>query len=409
MRSPQPLDQISAARSYDDARHPLVLAPSGSTGWFGGRGLVTVDPTIAIDSCPPARALQLLAIAFDSHVPVVTAAILPYEGPAAVFVYPGAWLACPAEEGAAWTAWGAAPGAAPGVAQRVPLPSPDERPLLGEPFSDMGEFGYTRAVDLAQEAIRDGDVYVLNLTYRLRGTPALSAGAAFERLIEGSPTPMAALLGRPGGSIASVSPERFVSATRDAGGVVQVTAEPIKGTAPRDSDPGKDAALAAALAASEKERAEHIMIVDLERNDLGRVCDPGSIKVDPLFGVFPTAYCHQMVSVVRGRLRADAGVSDLLEATFPCGSVTGAPKRAAMRIIGELEASSRGAYTGALVVAMPGRLDSSVLIRTLEYRDGAVLWGTGCGITIDSDPAAEWRESELKTWPVRGGRDYSAT
>jgi anthranilate/para-aminobenzoate synthase component I len=380
-----------------------VLAPSDASGWFGGGTLVTADPTIAIDSCAPERALQLLSLAFESHVPAVAVAVLPYDGPASVHVYPGAWRAAESAEGG-WEAWGTPPDLT-GV--RLARPAVD-RPLLGNLFSEMDERDYTRAVRAAHDAIRDGDVYVLNLTYRLRGRPTEAAGEAFLSLNRTSPAPMAALLACPTSALASVSPERFVSAVRNADGTIDVTAEPIKGTASRDPDPDKDAALAAGLAASEKERAEHIMIVDLERNDLGRVCEPGSIRVDPLFGIFATPYCHQMVSVVRGRMRADVGIAELIEATFPCGSVTGAPKLAAMRTVEALECGARGAYTGALVVATPGRLDSSVLIRTLEYRHGVAVWGTGCGITIDSDPAAEWQESVLKTRPVRGSAGYSA-
>ncbi len=130
---------------------------------------------------------------------------------------------------------------------------------------------------------------------------------------------------------------------------------------------------------------------------------PGSIAVSPLYDVEETPYCHQLVSTVHGVMRERAGFAELLEAAFPCGSVTGAPKISAMRIARELEGSPRGAYCGALVVATPGRLDSSVLIRTLEYRPGgSAAWGTGCGITFDSDAAAEWLESELKASPALG-------
>jgi len=145
------------------------------------------------------------------------------------------------------------------------------------------------------------------------------------------------------------------------------------------------------------------MIVDMERNDLGRVCEPGSVRVDPLFEVETTVYCHQAVSSVRGLLKQEASIGDVLEATFPCGSITGAPKIAAMRVIDHIERTERGIYTGSLVVAMPGAVDSSVLIRTAELVRGHVAYGTGGGITIDSDPAEEWAESVLKTRPLFGG------
>ncbi len=203
-------------------------------------------------------------------------------------------------------------------------------------------------------------------------------------------------------TVASASPERFVGIERGDDGARTVEIWPIKGTRPRSDDPVRDRRLARELLADEKERAEHLMIVDMERNDLGRVCSAGSVRVDPLMEVFPTPYCHQMVSKVRGELGAGMSLADVLGAAFPCGSVTGAPKLAAMRFLGELERSPRGTYCGALAVAVPGRFDSSVLIRTLEYDGELVRWGTGCGVTFDSDPASEWRESVLKTWPALG-------
>ena len=144
------------------------------------------------------------------------------------------------------------------------------------------------------------------------------------------------------------------------------------------------------------------MIVDMERNDLGRVSETGSVFVDPLRRVVPTPYCHQMVSVVHGELRPDATMAEVLAATFPCGSVTGAPKISAMSHIERLESSPRGAYCGSLLVARPGRLDSSVLIRTAEHSDGIATYGTGGGITWDSDPAAEWAETLVKATPITG-------
>ena len=173
----------------------------------------------------------------------------------------------------------------------------------------------------------------------------------------------------------------------------------------------EDAALRAELLDSEKERAEHVMVVDLERNDLGRVCVPGSVRVDPFYRVETTSYCHQAVSSVRGLLRPDVSVGELLEATFPCGSITGAPKIAAMSIAGRLEPVPRGAYTGSLVIAVPGEVDSAVLIRTAEVTpcdtevatEGTTIrYGAGCGITVESDPLAEWEESVLKSEPVLG-------
>ena len=217
----------------------------------------------------------------------------------------------------------------------------------------------------------------------------------------------ASLHGWPGATpwLASVSPERFIRVRPGDHGARLVEVCPIKGTRSRSATPLRDRELAYELAADPKERAEHIMVVDLERNDLGICALPGTVHVDPLYEVVPTPYCHQLVSTVHATLRPEATFGELLEATFPCGSVTGAPKRAAIRIAEELERSPRGAYCGALLVAREGELDSSVLIRTLEgvaERPSIARWGAGCGITHDSDPAAEYLEMLLKATPVTG-------
>ncbi|MHB1323762.1 MAG: chorismate-binding protein [Coriobacteriia bacterium] len=376
---------------------PLVLAPSGPRGWFGGIALACWEPCAVHTGLAADRAADLLDNVMRRHGPLLAAAVLPYDGPAEVRVYGGGWVL--GAEG--WRAWGdaealPAPGAAPASA---------DGPLLTGSTADLDESAYTAAVRETQERITAGDVYVLNLTYRVSGTATAAASTAFGALLARAAAPMAALWGAPERSLASASPERFCRLERSSGGLWSACIEPIKGTRPRHADAAEDARLARELAADEKEHAEHIMIVDLERNDLGRAAVPGSVRVDPLLEVFGTPYCHQLASSVRAVLRPDASLADLVSSVFPCGSVTGAPKRAAMRIIGELEGSARGAYTGSLLVAVPGALDSSVLIRTLEYTHAAhARWGTGCGITIDSDPAAEWQETLLKAGPLLGRR-----
>lgn len=385
----------------DTGRFPLALAPSDRTGWFTGTSLLAVDPVVREVGVPLERAAELLERAFASAQFRLAAALVRYDGTAEVREYGGAIT----RAGAGWLALGDAPAlpeAVPPRVHRAAVRALSRRALLGKPLIDLDEAGWTKRVHAAQEAIRAGEAYVLNLTMRVTGTPRLAPAEAFARLHLAPGGPMAAMWGSPGDSIVSISPERFLGVTLCYDGVTRrAEVWPIKGTAPRGSGVTQDAAFAARLAASEKERAEHVMIVDLERNDLGRVCEAGSVSVEPLMEVFQTPYCHQMVSCVTGELRHDADFASLLAAAAPCGSVTGAPKIAAMRIIEQLEASPRGAYTGSLLVAMPGRLDSSVLIRTLEYRpDGSATWGTGCGITIDSDPAEEWREARLKASPV---------
>lgn len=385
----------------DIERYPLVLAPSDHTGWFSGTSLVAVDPVSRETGVSVAYAAAALEHAFTQERFRITAALVNYDGTAEVRTYSGAL----ASSGAGWFRHGDAPEIPDDSSadfRSMPKGRAARRAVLGRVEIDMDEQTWTQRVRAVQDAIRAGDVYVMNLTMRVSGHPRLSPVQAFAKLHQSPGGPMAAFFGSPNSSVVSVSPERFLGVTLGFDGHTRrAEVWPIKGTAPRGTDESQDAALASALAASEKERAEHVMVVDLERNDLGRVCQAGSITVDPLLEVFPTPYCHQMVSCVAGELRSDESFEAVLDATFPCGSVTGAPKIAAMRIIEALEAGPRGAYTGALIVATPGRLDSSVLIRSLEYRpDGTAVWGTGCGITVDSDPTAEWREARLKASPI---------
>lgn len=376
----------------DDAA-PLVLAPGSARGWFGGRTVVTWSPAGLSDGLTLREASDELDRSFSSGAPSVTAALLPYDGSAAAARYTGGLVRT--AEG--WRVWGTLDADdVPAVGERDPSPLPPEVALAEDVLSDLSAAAFCAGVRAIGESIRAGDVYVLNLTRRLTGRPTTGPREAFTSLLSRTQADMAAFWQTPHVAIASASPERFVRVT---GGRVQVC--PIKGTRPR-AEGDADSAMVAELVASEKERAEHVMIVDLERNDIGRVCRSGTVSVDPFLEVVTTAYCHQMESSVSGLLRDDVSILELLEATFPCGSVTGAPKIAAMRMIAETESSERGAYTGSLVVAVPGEMDSSVLIRTAEYAGGVVRWGTGGGITIDSDPEEEWLETVLKASPFVG-------
>lgn len=374
-----------------DEAEPLVLAPDSARGWFGGRAIVAWSPQGFVTGLDPRDAADELERSFTAETPSLTVVLLPYDGPAAAARYTGGLIRT--AEG--WRVWGTLDASdVPAVVEISPLPS--DLPLAGDVSTDMCGASFLAGVAEIGDMIRAGDVYVLNLTRRLTGTPSVRPDQAFVSLLARTRAEMAAFWRTPGLTIASASPERFVSV---ADGRVRVC--PIKGTRSR-AEGDADRAMAAELAASEKERAEHVMIVDLERNDIGRVCRPGSITVDPLFEVIATPYCYQMVSSVSGVLRDDVSIAELLEATFPCGSVTGAPKIAAIRVIAALESSDRGAYTGALLAAVPGEMDSSVLIRTAEYADGFVRWGTGGGITVDSDAHAEWLETLLKAAPFLG-------
>jgi anthranilate synthase component 1 len=176
-----------------------------------------------------------------------------------------------------------------------------------------------------------------------------------------------------------------------------VQTRPIAGTRPRDPDPAADRALQQQLLASAKERAEHIMLIDLERNDLGRVCEPGSVAVSELMALESYAHVHHIVSNVRGRLRADAGPGAVLRAVFPGGTITGCPKVRAMEIIAELEGVGRGAYTGAMgYLSRDGRMDLNILIRSLVCEEGRATLRAGAGIVADSKPDAELAETRAK-------------
>ena len=259
---------------------------------------------------------------------------------------------------------------------------------------------YFAAFERAQHYIHAGDCYQVNLArhfaQRFRGASTDAAWALYRQLARSHPEPFAAFLGSPWGHIVSLSPERFLRRARIAGSD-QLETCPIKGTARRGADPVADAAARTALAHSSKDRAENLMIVDLLRNDLGRVCRTGSITVPQLYEPVTLAHVHHLVSTVRGQPRAGVGPAELLHATFPGGSITGAPKIRAMEIINELEPVGRSHYCGAIgYIDVSGRLDLNVAIRTLLVtREHIHCWGGG-GIVADSTAQAEWREIDAK-------------
>ena len=262
------------------------------------------------------------------------------------------------------------------------------------PRSNVERAEFEAAVSRIREYIAAGDVYQVNLSHRFHAPFTGSPLALFRRLRARNPAPFGAYLEFGGTSIASISPERFLrldGATREA------EARPIKGTRARGSTAAKDAALARELVASEKDRAENVMIVDLLRNDLGKVCRPGSIAVPNLFALESHPTVHHLVSTVTGVLREETDGFDLLRAAFPGGSVTGAPKIRAMQIIAELERAPRGVYCGAIgYVSTTGAMDFNIPIRTIVLRDGSATFHAGAGIVWDSEPAAEYQETLAK-------------
>ncbi|WP_312762573.1 aminodeoxychorismate synthase component I [Stutzerimonas balearica] len=261
---------------------------------------------------------------------------------------------------------------------------------LSEPFrADLTAERYRAAIERIQQYIRDGDCYQVNFAQRFQASYHGQPWQAYRALRQACPTPFAGFLSFEQGAIASLSPERFLSVVDG-----QVETRPIKGTRRRMPEPGADAAAAAELLAADKDRAENLMIVDLLRNDLGRSCRTGSVRVPELFALESYPNVHHLVSAVRGELAAGKDALDLLAGSFPGGSITGAPKIRAMQIIDELEPTRRSIYCGSLLyLDVRGRMDSSIAIRTLLFSKQRVYcWGGG-GIVADSNWQAEYQES----------------
>jgi para-aminobenzoate synthetase component I len=283
-----------------------------------------------------------------------------------------------------------------GVFPRGSRPAEPSSPggALGELRPRWSARDHAAAFARAAEYIRAGDIYQVNLTLPLdgswQGDPAAIAAALGLR----QPVGFGARVALGNAVLLSRSPELFF-ALDGAGGI---ETRPMKGTAPRDADPARDAALAAALTRDPKNRAENLMIVDLLRNDIGRIAEIGSVRVPALWEVETYATVHQMVSRIVGRLRPGVRLGGIFEALFPCGSITGAPKLRAMEIIRELEPWPRDAYCGAIGWAAPdGRAVFNVAIRTLTlFPDGAAVLNVGGGIVADSTAASEYEEALWK-------------
>nr|MBP6799314.1 aminodeoxychorismate synthase component I [Luteimonas sp.] len=252
---------------------------------------------------------------------------------------------------------------------------------------------FTDGVERILDYLTAGDVFQANLSrgWRADFDAPLDPVRLHARLREANPAPFAGLFAGEGWAVVSASPERLVSVRGDV-----VETRPIAGTRPRF--PGDDdAARMRELIGHPKERAEHVMLVDLERNDLGRVCTPGSVEVDELMTIESYAHVHHIVSNVRGRLRADATPGAVIRAVFPGGTITGCPKVRCMQVIAELERTGRGAYTGAIGwLGRDGDLDLNILIRSAEVEGARVRFRTGAGIVADSDPRHELDETRAK-------------
>jgi len=417
--APDPLD---ACAHFTDLPH-LVFLDSSARGALGRYSFLTADPiALAGDNRDPLTAARAL-LAPHHRAPLPS--LPPFQGGLAGYVgydwgaelervrrpvatepqIPDAalglydWvIAWDHVSGRAWiVAWGQERLA--WVQERLSAPANTSRAVSRHPPPSSVTSNFTRpdyeaGVTKIRDYIAAGDVYQVNLAQRFRTAFTGAPLELYRRLRARSPAPFGAYLALGGLSITSISPERFLrldAATREA------EARPIKGTRPRGATPAEDAAFAEALTASQKDRAENVMIVDLLRNDLGRVCRPGSVRVPELYALESHPTVHHLVSTVTGVLADGADAFDLLRAAFPGGSVTGAPKVRAMEIIAELERAPRGVYCGAIgYVSATGAMDLNIPIRTIVVHDGMASFHAGAGIVWDSDPAAEYEETLAK-------------
>lgn len=256
---------------------------------------------------------------------------------------------------------------------------------------------YRGGFDAIQRAIGDGDIYQANLSRRIVADSSAQPAALYRRLRRAQPVPHGAFLDCGGFQLLSNSPETFLIRDGD-----RILTRPIKGTRPRGSDSAGDERLRNELVADPKENAEHLMIVDLERNDLGRIARTGSVAVTRFAQVESFATVHHLVSEVSAELRPGVDLAGILRATFPGGSITGAPKIRAMELLAEVEENRRGPYCGAIGFFNGSRhLELSIAIRTAVTCDGRALYSTGGGIVADSDCEREWEETEVKAAAFR--------
>jgi len=378
---------LDDARAAGEARSRLYSGHAGTLACEDGAGWPALLAALSQALQDGLHAVPLLSYELGAHLQGMPAR--PLDGPLARVLLFTHCEQMTGEQVASWLATRSvdtAPAGVAGIAANV----------------DAAQF--TAAIDRIRDYIAAGDTYQVNYTYRLRFDAFGGLFALYARLRARQPVPYGALVSLPGGgALLSFSPELFV---RHEAGLLQ--ARPMKGTAPASGDAEVDAARALALAQDTKNRAENLMIVDLLRNDLGRVAQTGSVEVPALFEVQRYGAVLQMTSTVQALLRMDADLGEIFDALYPCGSITGAPKRRTMEIIHELEPNARGIYTGAIGwfdPAPPGRAFGdfclSVPIRTLALgaaqegiRRGEL--GVGAGIVYDSDAQSEFAECQLK-------------
>lgn len=280
------------------------------------------------------------------------------------------------------------------ILQDSELTQPVKMPQVNASFNEEPAETHLKNLEKIHKYIVDGDIFQANLSrlWQVQLTDEISDSELYLLLKLNNPSPFSCVSTLPGGSIVSSSPERLVSMKG-----TRIDTRPIAGTRPRATDEDADQLLSDELIAHPKERAEHIMLLDLERNDLGRVCEPGSIKVDELMTIESYQHVHHIVSNVTGKRRADITPIDVIKAVFPGGTITGCPKVRCMEILSELEQTGRGAYTGSVgYINRNGDMDMNILIRTLVQTGQKVSFRAGGGIVVDSQPEHELAETRAK-------------
>lgn len=259
-------------------------------------------------------------------------------------------------------------------------------------YFDFTRSDYEQSIQKIIDYIIEGDIYIANMTQRLYIESSMKPYQLYSILRETNPSPFGAYMNYGGFQIVCASPERFLQIQDRT-----IVTRPIKGTRKRGNDPKEDIAMKEELKHSEKDKSELLMIVDLERNDLNKVCEPGSVQVKNLFSIESYATVHHLVAEVYGRVREGMDITDYIDAAFPGGSITGAPKRRAMEVIEELEKTDRGLYTGTIgYFSLDGDCDLNIVIRTAVFQEGVYTLGVGGGITCESDTAMEYEETLQK-------------
>jgi anthranilate/para-aminobenzoate synthase component I len=388
---------LSAHRTPFGTRSLLAVAPDATIQLETGAGLPAIPPRLVHEA--HGAGVWIGAIAYDAGLDLL--GITPRHAPRdpAMLAHYHRTYAIHDEAAGTWEVLG--PEGPTRNVLTAAIEAPELRVALDELASRTATSGLSRAQFAerardVQRLISAGEAFEINLTHVVRVPWQAGGWDLFERLVAVAPADHAAYLAGNGVEIASVSPEVFLH-VRDGHAVTR----PIKGTRRRGATPAEDDALAAELAASDKDRAENVMIVDLLRNDLTATAEPGSVRVTALCELERTENVMHLVSAVEATVREDVRLPDVLVSCFPGGSITGAPKRRAMELIDRLEADARGFYCGTVFAYEPARraLTASIAIRTATITDGEARYGTGGAVTLLSDPAEEAEETLVKARP----------